>query len=308
MTMTRKGSHAALISALGRIARPLIRVCFRAGVSVGEIRAVLDHAAVREAEQYLMAAGKKPTYSNISIITGLARHTVRVLRESDDSRVPVPSDSQLDRAVRVLNGWHEDSDFLDRRGNPRELRVRGGARSFEVLAQRYAGGVGYSAVLGRLLETQAVEATAKDATGRTVRVRAVQSEPEPEVSKSRLFSEFGEVYGDALESFDSILSKPLAEHEDRVYSVATTISAPKVRMIGRLLRERSQATIASVDALLKRYELDSRAQMQTSANAESIYDVRVSLTTTLRARNPPVKTVSRSWRRSRAPSSSQDGS
>jgi hypothetical protein len=275
-----------------------MRICFRAGVSIGEIRAVIDHAAVREAEQYLIDAGKKPTYSNISIITGIARHTVRALREADDSSPPPRRDSQLHRAVRVLNGWHEDDDFLDAAGNPRELRVRGGARSFEILTQRYAGGVGFSAVLERLLETKAVRIVEKDSSGRALKVRAIQSKPEPEITKARLFAEFGEIYGDAIDSFDAFLRQPSGQHENRVYTVSTTISAPKVRLIGRLLRDRGEATVASVDALLKRHELPASDQKSAPASASADhFDVRVSLVTTIRAQHPAVRGVDRAWRR-----------
>lgn len=299
---TKLSAHAALLAALGRIARPLMRVCFRAGVSIGEIRAVFDHAAVREAEHYLIEAGKKPTYSNISIITGITRHTVRALREVDDLSPALRSDSQLHRAVRVLNGWHEDADFLDNAGNPRELRVRGGARSFEVLTQRYSGGVGFSAVLERLLETNAVEICERDEQGRAVRVRAIQPQPEPEVRRARLFTEFGEIYGDAIESFDAFLRRPAGQHENRVYTVSTTISAPKVRLIGRLLRDRGEAAVASVDALLKRHEVPSVEQRSTTAQPD-LYDVRVSFVTTIKSRHPLRKDMGRAWRRKKPPHS-----
>jgi hypothetical protein len=275
-----------------------MRICFRAGVSIGEIRAVIDHAAVREAEQYLIDAGKKPTYSNISIITGFARHTVRALRETDDFSLAPRRDSQLDRAVRVLNGWHEDDEFLDASGNPRELRVRGGTRSFEILSQRYAGGVGFSAVLERLLETKAVRVVQRDSNGRALKVRAIQSNPEPEITKARHFAEFGEIYGDAIDSYDAFLRQPSGQHENRVYTVSTTISAPKVRLIGRLLRDRGEATVASVDALLKRHELPLSDQKTAPASAcANQFDVRVSLVTTIRAQHEAARVVDKAWRR-----------
>jgi hypothetical protein len=203
--------------------------------------------------------------------------------------------------VRVLNGWHEDVDFVDGAGNPRELRVRGGARSFEILTQRYSGGVGYSAVLERLLETNAVEVSERDEAGRAVRVRAIQSRPEPEVRRARLFTEFGEVYGDAIESFDAFLKKPTGQQENRVYTVSTTISAPKVRLIGRLLRDRGEAAVASVDALLKRYEVPSVEHNSTTTSRQDLYDVRVSLVTTIRSRLPIRKDMGRAWRRQKPP-------
>lgn len=306
-TSTRTAQDA-LLAALRRIFRPLLRICLRAGVSMAQIRAVLDHVAVREAERYLVESRKKSTYSNISMITGIERRQVANLLGIDVEEGPPPTVSALHRAVRVLNGWHEDPTWTTRLGTPATLDVRGEGPSFESLANRYAGGISPAAILERLIETNTVEVVARHADGRPARVRPLQATIAPDVSATRVFDEFGTVYGEALEMFDGNLRSPKEYERMRPYSVTATVLAPKLRFIRRQLKERGESVQVSLDEALAQHDLSTQEVAELSeSDPDLLYAIRVTLFSTIRpavARQPVVRSA---WRRDAEKPVDEDG-
>jgi hypothetical protein len=49
---------------------------------------------------------------------------------------PKAAVSEMDAAAHVLTLWFQDPDYLDSKGNPQPLRLRGGERSLEALARQ----------------------------------------------------------------------------------------------------------------------------------------------------------------------------
>lgn len=308
-----RSARDALLASLRRIVRPLLRICFRAGVSMAEIRAVLDHAAVQEAEAYLVAGDKKPTYSAISIITGIQRRQVAALLRAPAEDGPPPSTTALHRAVRVLNGWHEDPKFTTRLGAPAELELRGGARSFEALVQRYAGGISSAAILERLVDTGTVEITGRDADGRALRVRPLQSTVAPDVDQARLFDEFGVLYAEALEMFDANLRSTNPIERMRPYTASAIVRRPQLKILRRQLKERGETLQAFLDETLAPHDVGPTEYAELAdEDPDSLVSVRVTMFSTIRPAIPRKVPVESAWRRDpadrgdREPSSRDD--
>lgn len=293
-----RSARDALLAALRRIVRPLLRICLRAGVSMAEVRAVLDRAAVQEAEAYLLEGEQKPTYSAISIITGIERRQVASLLRTDVEEGPPPATSALHRAVRVLNGWHEDQTFTTKLGTPAELDVRGGKKSFEALVLKYAGGVPHSTLLDRLVETNTIEVTARDEDGRPVRVRPLQSTIAPDVNHTRLFDEFGVVYAEALEMFDANLRATNNIERMRPYTVTANVLRPQLKVIRRQLKERGESLQATLDETLESQEVSpAEFERLSQEDPDSLYSIRVTMFSTIRPAIPRTPQVESAWRR-----------
>lgn len=293
-----RSARDALLAALRRIVRPLLRICFRSGISMAEIRAVLDHAAVREAESYLLEIEKKPTYSNISIITGIQRRQVTNLLRVDGDEGPPPATTALHRAVRVLNGWHDDPLYTTRMGMPAELAVRGGAKSFEGLVRKYAGGITWQPILERLAETGTIEVTARDADDRPTHVRALQATISPDVNHARLFDELGVLYAEALEMFDMNLRATNRIERIRPYTVMATVLRPQLKVLRRHLKERGETLQAALDESLETYDLSADEVAQLSEeDPDSLFTVRVTMFSTIRPAVPKSTAVKGAWRR-----------
>lgn len=290
-------THKVLIESIHRIARPIMRMCFRVGVSVGEVRAAFDHAAVREAERYLVSAGKKPTYSNISIITGIARHTVKHLL-SDGRTLEPRSDAQMDRATRVVNGWVEDPSFLDRAGQPRELKVTGRGATIQSLVKRYAGGVGYAAILRRLIETNSVRVTEADAHGRPLAISLIRDDLPSDGSASRRLEEFGTTFEAAIGGFDLFLADPKSAQTVRPASVAVDVPTEAIPVVRRTLAESIDAIARSLRTTLRSFETSGKPRGRAGAPASGEkHQVRVSLLPWIGSRAPSSLDLGRSWRR-----------
>jgi Family of unknown function (DUF6502) len=101
--------------------------------------------------------GNRLNHSRIAAITGLTRKEVRSLFGVVKSGgIAVGKDIARQRTTRVLHGWRTDPEYLDRRGSPVPLVIRGSGLTFQTLVRRYAGDVTPVSVLNELLRTGAV--------------------------------------------------------------------------------------------------------------------------------------------------------
>ncbi len=99
------------------------------------------------------------TYSRLSITTGIARRDFdRVLGEEDRLRRAL--ESNAGRIANVLQGWHNDPEFMGPYGFPRDLaftREVGGGPSFEDLVARFASDIQPQLMLEELMRVAAAK-------------------------------------------------------------------------------------------------------------------------------------------------------
>jgi hypothetical protein len=150
-----KTTQQALASAIARILRPLARILLKNGISYRTFADIARSQFVEVAQKEFGVEGRKQTVSHIAVITGLTRKEVsRLLHFS------VPSDrrksDRYNRASRVIAGWKRDKAFLNSKGKPDILPVKGSEKSFERLVARYSGDMPYRAVLDELLRAEVV--------------------------------------------------------------------------------------------------------------------------------------------------------
>ena len=125
--------------------KPLIRVLMRNEVSHAEFSALAKQAYVDVAYKHFSIPNKKMTYSRVAVLTGLNRKEVVVLSKKDEAvLVGTPN-----RSTRVVNGWLNDPDFLDKNKDPLVLNVKGD-NSFSTLVARYSGDITIGAIIDEL--------------------------------------------------------------------------------------------------------------------------------------------------------------
>jgi len=147
----------AVVRATMRILRPLVRVLLRYEVSHSEFVELAKRSYVEVANKYFSIPGRKKTYSRVAVITGLSRKEVVRLTQLDEDQVPTTK-GPLNRAMRVINGWLTDADFLSQDSQePRDLPLRGEKNDFEELVARYSGDITARAILDELIRVSAVE-------------------------------------------------------------------------------------------------------------------------------------------------------
>jgi Family of unknown function (DUF6502) len=141
----------ALSSAILRLLRPLARLMLKHGMAYGSFAELARKAFVEEGFGHLQQSGKRPTVSSVSALTGLTRKETKLLRESS----PIgneKSGQRYSRAIRVISGWVNDSQFHDEKGDPAILPFEGAGASFSALVKKYSGDIPPMAML-TVLET-----------------------------------------------------------------------------------------------------------------------------------------------------------
>jgi hypothetical protein len=113
------------------------------------------YAFAYAAAQISQRSNGKVNYSRVSALTGLSRADVKNLLQKIDPAVPRRRSIQMP-IERVLNGWRADCRFVDKKGDPKALKISGGTASFAYLAKLYAGDVPHRAVLDELRRIGAV--------------------------------------------------------------------------------------------------------------------------------------------------------
>ncbi|MEE9318885.1 MAG: DUF6502 family protein [Granulosicoccus sp.] len=142
-------SRQVLIRAVVTVLKPLIRVLIRNEVSHSDFSELARQAYVDVAYEHFGISGRKTTYSRVSVLTGISRKEVVRLNGLRDAQGELTR-SAPNRAMRVINGWMSDSEFLNKSGLPRVLPIQGDKGSFSSLVARYSGDLTLGAVLDEL--------------------------------------------------------------------------------------------------------------------------------------------------------------
>jgi len=154
-----------LNSILLKLLQPLARLFLHFGVSYREFCELSKVAFVVVASDDFGVHGRPTNASRIAAMTGLTRKDVGQIRlkiESGDA-------SQTNRQSpinEVLSAWFSTDEFLDARGQPRRLPLKGESASFESLVRQFAGDIPEGALRKELLRIEAIELV-----DNTVRIR-----------------------------------------------------------------------------------------------------------------------------------------
>lgn len=148
-------TQQTLSRAVLSLLRPLVRILLRNGVAYGSFAELAKQVYVDTALADFMPAGKKPTISRVSALTGLTRKEAKRLHERDASDNPDHA-LRYNRAVRVISGWVNDQQFHEPPGQPAELPVEGGERCFAALVKKYSGDVPTQSMLAVLSAAESV--------------------------------------------------------------------------------------------------------------------------------------------------------
>jgi hypothetical protein len=149
----------ALYKALYQIIFSLAKILLRKGIAFGEFSQLIKRAYIDVTEKQLLKSEGKATTSRITIVTGLTRKEVGNLRKQ--SKSVAPGSSKYNRAVRVISGWLEDTEFSSIDGLPKALPISGDKGSFEALVNRYSGDIPVRAMLDELERVKVIKKIGK---------------------------------------------------------------------------------------------------------------------------------------------------
>ncbi|MGQ0429274.1 MAG: DUF6502 family protein [Gammaproteobacteria bacterium] len=243
--------NSTLMKACLRLLRPLARIMLRHGFSTYDFSRVANIAFVQAARDILDEQGRSASFSRISTITGLHRHVVSDIVNSDDGKsgsLIAEKDYQRNRLARVLTGWFESPDYTDSEGHPRILPESGPAPSFATLVQAFSGDIYPTIILEELLQVGAVRRL-KDGSLRAVSRRYTLGGADPTA-----IAHLGGAAHDLIATLEhNIAVPPEARHfEDSAMSLGLDPAA--IPLFRRLLRQRGAAFLEDIEGWMLEHE------------------------------------------------------
>lgn len=153
-----KSKKAVLYSAVTKILEPLVRILMHFGISASELNELCKRIYVNQTYERFGLPGRKVSTSRVSVLTGLSRkEVVRLTKIIQSESIEDFFHNPINRASRVICGWLQDKEFIDKHNNPLVIPITGKGLSFDSLTQRYSGNITYGAVLDECLRIGAVE-------------------------------------------------------------------------------------------------------------------------------------------------------
>jgi hypothetical protein len=137
----------------------LAAVLLTAGISAPEFERSSKVAFVKAASRVARLGNARLNKSAVAAMTGLSRAEVKRLAGADLVAREGSRDRQ--RALRVLDGWQADPEFLDSSGLPRPLSLQDGNGEFSELVRRYSGDIPPRAILRELNRLELVTSAQK---------------------------------------------------------------------------------------------------------------------------------------------------
>jgi hypothetical protein len=215
--------------ALRKLFEPLSGFVIDAGISPGELNAILRHAAVRSAAAKQLEVSDRINISGIAATTGISRAEISRILKSGDREDRKLSDPRPLSTNRILAAWHEEPRFTDANGQPAELRLYGRGLTFESLVKAHGRGIPTRAVLDELVRSRAVDVLPSQ------RIRAKTS-----LSVNRgISTQMIKIFGDRATELLSTMLANMREPESARFIASVTGSSPKANALPLFKRELS---------------------------------------------------------------------
>lgn len=142
---------AILTRALSRIFAPLVRMLLRNGIPYSAAADILKRVYIDQASQHFPLPHKKMTTARISILTGINRHDIAKLADTE-----LLNEAQHDsRSGRIIRMWIRNPEYLDSKGQPITLPLEGDI-SLMALIKKCAGDIPPKAMLEELLSSNSI--------------------------------------------------------------------------------------------------------------------------------------------------------
>jgi len=230
------------------ILKPLVRILLRNGIAYGSFAELAKKVYVDVAFEDFAPDGKKQSISYVSAMTGLTRKEAKRLHELEQTDQN-DSEQRYNRAIRVISGWLNDAEFLNKRGKPATLPLEGEKASFAALVKRYSGDITPRAMLTVLDTAHSVETTDN-------KVRLVAHAYIPGNDPVDKITILGTDTAELIATIDHNLVRPDNELRFQRKVSNRYVRVDAIPRFQALAAKRSQALLEKFDALLAEYEID----------------------------------------------------
>ena len=249
-----------LMQCIAHSMRPIARMMLRSGIGYPQFAELAKLAFLREAQADKDSRGRATNLSRVAIKTGLSRKEVARLSKQQSRTEKSSSMRMVDfqslHAERVLQLWHSDPRFVDRRGAPKELLFTDGDVTFSTLVKAAGGDLPAGAVRAELLAAGAV-AESEDGALRPLKRHFVPADVGEELLVGFTHMIIPVLEGVARNT-DERCSTPFIQR--LVYS--DRLSPDAAPLFRRVAREQVTGFVQSVDDWLSANEISDSDEQQ----------------------------------------------
>ncbi len=248
--------NSVLFQSALKIIRPLIRIMLRNGISNGSFEELARKAYVDEAFSLGETKPGKTTISSISAQTGLSRKEVKRLSSLKKTH-HTENEKKYNRAVRVISGWVNDSNFTDSSGQSMILPVEGDV-SFTSLVKKFSGDVPMKAMLNLLLAADCVVLKrSNDDKNKLRTVELIKHAYVPSKDSTEVIRILGTDTNELINTIDYNLS---AAEDDKRYQrkvSSSVLHKGAVKEFKTISNKHSQALLEELDAWISEHEVET---------------------------------------------------
>jgi hypothetical protein len=154
----RPSARAKMALAALTAVEPLLDLFLRIGLTSPEVESLMRGVFVHKSREWLARqnGGQPPSNVRVSLVSGVHRNFVhRILAEPP--RIAPARERRANRIGPLLQAWHNENQYLDDSGKPRDLPERGESPSFLSLVREHLPGTSPSEILQALLRSGVVE-------------------------------------------------------------------------------------------------------------------------------------------------------
>lgn len=238
-----------LTKAIVKIMRPLVRLLLNQGIAFDALSDQLKMLYVDVAEKDFAISGKKQTVSRISTITGLSRKEVTKAKSADQLDLDSVS-QQYNRAARVISGWVRDKDFLDEKGNPKEIDIENNEIGFSALVKKYSGDIPTRAIADELIRVGAIERLENG------KVKLIKHAYVPEKNIDEKLNILGADVSDLIKTINHNI---YSENKDKLFQRKVSYNAIPVGSLHEIkesIQKKAQDCLEGLDKTLVKYDAD----------------------------------------------------
>jgi hypothetical protein len=266
--MEQFSAKALVMSSCRALLQPIARLLLKSGVTWKEFAELSRQTFVEVATREFGLRGRPTNVSRVAILTGLARREVRRQQQASKAE-PQTAAGYMSKASRVLSGWHQDREFLDREGNPRVLPLEGESASFAELVRRYSGGdLPPGALLKELQLARAVERGNDDTVRALTRVYLPRRMDEGQI---RLWGSVLQDVGTTLEHNLTRDSQTATRFERRALSVL--VDRRSLPAFKQFLEQEGQAFLERMDDWLTAHQVSDDTNGEAIRLGAGVYHI-----------------------------------
>jgi hypothetical protein len=153
VSANRKGTTASRIDEdlAVRLFTRIASVLLRLGIDAPHAERIVREAFVLAAAESARQLGRHATQSRVASIAGISRLDVRNILSVHLTKGDRNAHSRPTRIQHLLQGWRTDPRFLDSRGRPKPLDLKGASSDFGLLVRKYGRDVTARTLLEQLI-------------------------------------------------------------------------------------------------------------------------------------------------------------